>query len=48
LKDKNDAQKIGSPFGTYGIYYKGKFLTHEVMPEKKFNKFLDKIEANKK
>jgi hypothetical protein len=42
LKNKTDAQKLGSPFGTFGIYYNGKFIHHEPMTEKKFNKFLDK------
>jgi len=42
LKDKNDAQKYGSPFGTFGIYYKGRFIHHEIMPENKFAKFLNK------
>ena len=42
LQNYKDAQKIGSPFGTLGIYYNGKFMTHEPMTEKKFEKFLSK------
>ena len=42
LENKTNAQKLGSPFGTFGIYYNGKFMHHEPMPEKKFKKFLDK------
>jgi ribosomal protein S18 acetylase RimI-like enzyme len=42
INTTEDARKYGSPFGTFGIYYNGKFIHHEVMPEKKFNKFLDK------
>jgi len=43
LKSSEEAQQLGSPFGTFGVYYKGKFIHHEPMPEKKFNKYLDKI-----
>ncbi len=35
-----EAKKIGSPFGTLGIYYNGLLITHELMPEKKFMKFI--------
>lgn len=42
LQNYKDAQQIGSPFGTLGIYYNGKFITHEPMTEKKFEKFLSK------
>ncbi len=35
------AQKIGSPFGTLGIYYNGKFMLHELMTELKFEKFVE-------
>ncbi len=38
-----DAQQQGSPFGTLGIYYNGEFKAHELMPEKKFEKFLKEI-----
>jgi len=41
LKDCAQAQEIGSPFGTLGIYYKGAFLTHELMAEAKFQKLLE-------
>lgn len=41
LNNYKDAQKIGSPFGTLGVYYNGEFRTHELMPEKKFEKFVD-------
>lgn len=36
-----EAQKLGSPFGTLGIYYNGVFQTHELMPEGKIEKFLE-------
>ena len=38
-----EAQQISSPFGTMGIYYNGKLITHELMPEKKFDSFVDAI-----
>lgn len=36
-------QEQGSPFGTFGIYYNGKFVTHELMTEKKFNTLIDDV-----
>jgi len=38
-----DAKENGSPFGTLGIYYNGKFITHELMTEKKFRTLLGTI-----
>lgn len=38
-----EAKEIGSPFGTLGIYYNGEFKIHELMTEKKFEKFIDSI-----
>lgn len=43
LLDYEEAQKMGSPFGTLGIYYNGVFKTHELMSEKKFEKFIEEI-----
>lgn len=43
LKNYNEAQQIGSPFGTLGIYFNGEFKTHELMPEKKFEKFIEEL-----
>jgi len=43
LEDSKNAQQQGSPFGTLGIYFNGKFLTHELMAEKKFNTFVDDL-----
>jgi len=43
ITNSKQAQEQGSPFGTLGIYYNGKFLTHELMPEKKFNKYIDDL-----
>ncbi len=43
LKNYKEAQQIGSPFGTLGIYYNGEFKTQILMPEKKFEKFIEEI-----
>ena len=43
LKNHKEAQQIGSPFGTLGIYYNGEFKTHELMSEKKFEKFIEEV-----
>lgn len=41
LQNHIEAQEAGSPFGTLGIYYEGVFQTHELMPEKKFQSFVE-------
>jgi Acetyltransferases len=41
LHNCKEAQTQGSPFGTLGIYYKGNFLTHELMTEDKFKKLIN-------
>lgn len=46
LKTYEEAQKIGSPFGTLGIYYNGEFITHELMSEKKIEKFIGELKGN--
>jgi len=43
ISNSKEAQSQGSAFGTLGIYYNGKFVTHELMAEKKFNKFVDDL-----
>ena len=43
LQSPSEAREIGSPFGTLGIYYNGEFAAHDLMPEKKFNGFLDEL-----
>ncbi len=43
LKSYEEAQETGSAFGTLGIYYDGEFITHELMSEKKFEKFIEKL-----
>ena len=43
LKNDKEAQQTGSPFGTLGIYYNGEFKTHILMPEKKFEEFVEEI-----
>lgn len=46
LKSYEEAQETGSAFGTLGIYYNGEFITHELMSEKKFEKFIEEVKKN--
>ncbi|MCR9142334.1 MAG: GNAT family N-acetyltransferase [bacterium] len=41
LKTGAEARRLGSPFGTLGIYYQGELVAHDLMPEKKFGQFVD-------
>ncbi len=43
IENKEDAQKFTSPFGTYSIFYNGKIVNHEIMSEKKFDKFVNNL-----
>lgn len=43
LEKGAEARRIGSPFGTLGIYYKGELVLHDLMAEKKFEQFVDKL-----
>lgn len=43
IKTAEDAQKNSSPFGTFGVFYNGKILTHEILSEKKFEKLIQQI-----
>lgn len=43
LKNHQEVKKQGSPFASFTMYYNGEFQTHELMPPKKFEKFLAKI-----
>lgn len=43
LNSAKDAQKISAGFGTFSLYLNGKLLTHELMPEEKFKKFIESI-----
>jgi len=46
LNTYKEAQEMGSPFGTYGLYHKGQLVTHELMSEKKFEKKFEKFLNN--
>lgn len=39
---KEQAQNAPAPFTTYSLFFEGKFVTNEILSEKKFIKFLDK------
>ncbi len=40
LTKREEVLKSPSPFGTFGVFYKGHFLTHEILTEKRLSKFL--------
>lgn len=40
IKTKEQAQSSPTPFTTYSLFYNGKFVTNEILSEKKFIKFL--------
>lgn len=44
LTSYKEAQELGSPFGTLGIYYNGEFKTHELIPEKRIEKFIKAVQ----
>ena len=47
LTTKEAVQNGPSPFGVFGVFYEGEFLTHEVMSSKKFDKLLSKVIAER-
>jgi|SRR6056297_2669239 len=40
LKSTDEVKELGGPFGTYAMYDKGEFVTHELFSENKFRKYL--------
>lgn len=45
LDTKEAAQNAPTPFTTFSLFYKGKFVTHEILSEKKFEKLLADLPA---
>lgn len=43
VESLKQAKDLPTPFGIFSVFYNGKFLTHEVMAEKKFDKLLKTI-----
>jgi ribosomal protein S18 acetylase RimI-like enzyme len=43
LKNYGEAQRLGSPFGTFGLWFNGNFQFHDLMTEAKFEQYLDGI-----
>lgn len=43
VENLKQAKDLPTPFGIFSVFYNGKFLTHEVMAEKKFDKLLNSI-----
>lgn len=41
LETTEQARNVPGPFTAYGFFFDGKFVTHEILGEKKFEKFMD-------
>lgn len=41
IETKEEAQNSPSPWTTFSLFYKGQFITHEILSDKKFIKFLE-------
>ena len=48
FENKEQAQNSPTPFTTYSIYNNGKFITHEILNEKKFESLFNKYKQNNK
>lgn len=47
IQTKEQAQNNPCPFTTYSLFWNGEFITHEILSEKKFEKILLNISADK-
>lgn len=45
VETTKQAQSIPTPFTTYSLFYNGKFLTHEILSDKKFMKLLEGMKS---
>jgi len=45
IETMKDAQQIPSAFSHYSLFYKGKFLAHEILTKNKFHKLWEKINS---
>ena len=43
ITSREAAQGAPSPFTTFSLFYDGRFLTHEILSEKKFEKIIADI-----
>jgi len=43
MTTRDEVQNGPSPFGVFGVFYEGEFISHEVMSRNKFDKLIDKI-----
>ncbi|RGY98702.1 GNAT family N-acetyltransferase [Clostridium sp. AM58-1XD] len=43
IDTREKAQSAPSPFTTFSLYYNGRFITHEILSEKKFVKLIEEI-----
>ncbi|MBL7162308.1 MAG: GNAT family N-acetyltransferase [Anaerolineales bacterium] len=45
MTTREEVQNGPSPFGVFGVFYEGEFLSHKVMSRNKFDKLLSKVVA---
>lgn len=43
IETREQAQNAPTPFTTYSLFYRGRFLTNEILSEKKFEKIIDEM-----
>jgi len=43
IESSADAQNFAGPFGTFALYFDGKYLTHELLSESKFEKLINSL-----
>lgn len=41
IQTREEAQNVPTPFTTFSLFYDGRFITHEILSEKKFEKILE-------
>ena len=40
IENHTQVQELGVPFSIYSVFYRGKFITHEILSRKKFEKLI--------
>lgn len=43
IKTTEEAQNAPVPFTSFSLFYNGRFITHEILSEKKFEKIMEKV-----
>ncbi|OFI05046.1 hypothetical protein CLOACE_19200 [Clostridium acetireducens DSM 10703] len=47
IDSKDQVTNLPSVFSIYSVFYNGKFITHEILSESKFNKIIKAIKDGK-